>query len=72
MARLRVWLNKENNMSGSECLAAIKSLASSQGLYSRLYAELMEASEQDRNGFLQNLEDEKFEDVVDMCIFLES
>jgi hypothetical protein len=46
-------------------------MAGSQGFYSRLYSDLMAASEQDRNGWLQNMEDEKFGDELDLVMALE-
>ncbi len=58
-------------MKKEQILAFIKSMAGSQGFYSRLYSDLMEASEQDRNGWLQNMEDEKFGDELDLVMALE-
>lgn len=59
-------------MNKTQILAAIKSLGKSQGFYSRLYTDLMYAPEADRDNYLQNLEDEKFEDELEMVMYLES
>jgi hypothetical protein len=62
---------KESAMKKEQILAFIKSMSGSQGFYSRLYSDLMAASEQDRNGWLQNMEDEKFGDELDLVMALE-
>lgn len=59
-------------MNKEQILAAIKDLAKSQGFYSRLLGSIEEADEETRNKFLRNLEAQKFRDVVDLVIYLES
>lgn len=58
-------------MNKQEILATIKSLAGSQGLYSRLYANLMELSQSERNKVLHELENKNFKDPVDLVMFIE-
>lgn len=58
-------------MNKEQILNAIKSLGQSQGFYARLYSDLMYAPETVRDSYLQNLEDEQFEDEVDMVMFIE-
>ena len=57
-------------MNRNEILEAIKSLASSQGFYSRLYDTLSNKSEQAEE-YLMHLENKKFADVVDLILYLE-
>lgn len=54
-------------MNKNEILNSVKSLASSQGFYGRLYEELTNNDEA-----LTYLEEQNFKDVVDMVLFLES
>lgn len=58
-------------MNKQEILATIKSLAGSQGLYSRLYSNLMELTQKNRNKVLQELENKNFKDAVDLVMFIE-
>lgn len=58
-------------MSKEEILKTIRNLAQCQGLYSRLYARIMELSEDERDRFLQELEDKNFKDSVDLILFIE-
>lgn len=53
-------------MDRNEILDSIKSLASSQGFYGRLYEQLY-----DNDDALEYLEQQNFKDVVDMILFLE-
>lgn len=53
-------------MNKDEILKAIKSLASSQGFYGRLYEQVV-----DNDEALDYLEQQNFKDVVDMILFLE-
>ena len=62
-------------MKRDEIMAAIKMLASSQGFYSRMYANLCEMRDNDPDEFDRNmtiLEEQNFGDVVDMVMFFES
>lgn len=58
-------------MNKKEILSTIKMLASSQGFYSRLYANIMELKSNERGKFLQLLENQKFKDSVDLIMYLE-
>lgn len=58
-----------------EILATIKSLAKSQGFYSRLYEHLLETSKVDPIGYQKicdNLEGQHFRDPVDMVLYFET
>lgn len=57
-------------MKREEIMETIKSLASSQGLYSRLYRDLMELDEYDE--VMTELESQNFKDGVDLVMFIES
>lgn len=59
------------NMNKQEILNSIKSLASSQGFYGRLYEQLTDESE-DSERFLSELEAQNFKDSVDLILYLES
>ena len=59
-------------MEREEIMEKIKSLASSQGLYGRLYRDLMELSEDDYNEVMTKLESQNFKDGVDLVMFIES
>ena len=56
-------------MSKQEIMDAIKSLAHSQGLYSRLYEYLVENN--DDGSLLDYLARQNFKDEVDMIMFIE-
>ena len=49
----------------------IKSLASSQGLYGRLYRDLMELDEDEYEQVMLELESQNFKDEVDLVMFIE-
>lgn len=55
-----------------EILNAIQDLAMSQGFYGRLLENIEAMSEEDREDYLDNLEQQCFVDVVDLVIYLES
>lgn len=57
-------------MKKKEILSTIKSLASSQGFYSRLFMAL-NSDEPDAVAYLEYLEEQNFKDSVDLVIFLE-
>lgn len=59
-------------MNKEQIIYAIKTLAQSQGFYSRLYRTLCEAKEADRECFLNQLEAQNFNDTVDLVLYLES
>lgn len=57
-----------------EILDVIKSLAPSQGFYGRLYRRLMELADEDPESYemaVQELEDQNFQDSVDLILYLE-
>lgn len=58
-------------MKKKEILNAIRSLAASQGFYSRLLISLS-SNEPDSVAYLEYLEEQNFKDVVDLVMFLES
>lgn len=58
-------------MNKEQILNAIRSLAASQGFYGRLYDTLTDGSEQS-DEFLATMEEQNFNDVVDMVMWLES
>lgn len=58
-------------MNKEQILDAIRSLAASQGFYGRLYDTLTDGSEQS-DEFLATMEEQNFNDVVDMVMWLES
>lgn len=58
-------------MNKKEILSTIKMLASSQGFYSRLYANIMNLKSNERGKILQLLENKKFNDSVDLIMYLE-
>ena len=49
----------------------IKSLASSQGLYDRLYRDLMKLDEDDYNEVMTELESQNFQNAVDLVMYFE-
>lgn len=62
-------------MKEEQILAVIKSLASSQGSYGRMYSQLMDAKETNPNAykeFITNLEEQNLSDAVDLVMYLES
>lgn len=58
-------------MTKQEILNSIKSLASSQGFYGRLYERLSDNSEESSE-FLDKLESLNLKDSVDLVMYLES
>lgn len=61
-------------MKREEILGAIKTLASSQGFYGRLYNNLMELQTEDITKFnevMEELESKNFKDVVDLVMYIE-
>ena len=59
-------------MKREEIMEIIKSLANSQGLYSRLYRDLMELDEDEYDEVMTELESQNFKDGVDLVMFIES
>ena len=59
-------------MEREEIMEKIKSLASSQGLYGRLYRDLMELDEDEYEQVMLELESQNFKDEVDLVMFIES
>lgn len=57
-------------MKKQQILEAIKMLAKSQGMWGRLYTDLMNR-EDGYDTVLQYLEDQNFTDVVDLVMFIE-
>ena len=58
-------------MKREEIMETIKSLASSQGLYSRLYRDLMELDEEKYNEVMTELESQNFKDGIDLIMYIE-
>ena len=58
-------------MKREEIMETIKSLASSQGLYGRLYRDLMELDEDEYDEVMTKLESQNFKDGVDLVMFIE-
>ena len=58
-------------MKREEIMETIKSLASSQGLYSRLYRNLMELDEDKYNEVMTELESQNFQNAVDLVMYFE-
>ena len=58
-------------MKREEIMETIKTLASSQGLYSRLYRDLMELDEEKYNEVMTELESQNFKDGVDLIMYIE-
>lgn len=59
----------------NEILSAIRSLAQSQGFYSRLYSDLLsvkQSSPDEWADIVTVLENRNFKDTVDMVLFFES
>ena len=59
-------------MKKEEIMNSIKMLANQQGFYSRILNALEKMSETERDDILQSLEEQNFQDVVDMIIYFES
>ena len=59
-------------MKREEIMETIKSLASSQGLYGRLYGDLMELDDDEYDEVMTELESQNFKDGVDLVMFIES
>lgn len=59
-------------MKREEIIETIKSLASSQGFYDRLYGDLMELDEDEYDEVMTKLESQNFKDGVDLVMFIES
>lgn len=58
-------------MKREEIMETIKTLASSQGLYSRLYRDLMELDEEKYDEVMTELESQNFKDGVDLIMYIE-
>ena len=58
-------------MKREEIMETIKTLASSQGLYSRLYRDLMELDEDKYNEVMTELESQNFKDGIDLVMYIE-
>ena len=58
-------------MKKEEILNNIKMLANQQGFYGRILNTLEEMDESERNDVLQLLEEQNFQDVVDMVMYFE-
>lgn len=58
-------------MKREEIMETIKSLAGSQGLYGRLYRDLMELDEDEYKQVMLELESQNFKDEVDLVMFIE-
>ena len=64
-----------NGMNCIEVIEVIKTLAKSQGFYSRLYSTIMKVAETDRDrfdNFCRELEKQNFKEPVDVVLFFES
>lgn len=57
-------------MNREEILETVKSLAGSQGFYTRLYQYLSEGSEESED-YLNMLEEKNFKDPVDLILYFE-
>lgn len=58
-------------MKREEIMETIKGLASSQGLYSRLYKDLMALDENEYDEVMTELESQNFKDGADLVMFIE-
>lgn len=58
-------------MKREEIMETIKSLASSQGFYGRLYRKLMELDEEKYNEVMTELESQNFKDGIDLIMYIE-
>ena len=58
-------------MKREEMMETSKTLASSQGLYSRLYRDLMALDEDKYNEVMTELESQNFQNAVDLIMYIE-
>ena len=58
-------------MKREEIMETIKTLASSQGLYSRLYRDLMALDEDKYDEIMTELESQNFQNAVDLIMYIE-
>ena len=61
-------------MNRNQIMTVIEGLSKAQGSYSRMYAALLEMQENEPDEYdrvMQALEEERFEDSVDLILFLE-
>ena len=58
-------------MKREEIMETIKTLASSQGLYSRLYRDLMALDEDKYDEIMTELESQNFQNAVDLIMYME-
>ena len=58
-------------MKREEIMETIKTLASSQGFYGRLYRKLMELDEEKYDEVMTELESQNFKDGVDLIMYIE-
>ena len=58
-------------MNREQILDAFRSLARSQGFYSRLLEQIDSVDEETREAFLSDLESRNFRDVVDLVMWIE-
>ena len=65
---------EKKGLSGEDCIDVIASLASSQGMYERMYRDLMSIKRNDPDRYadiLDELESHHFADSVDFILFIE-
>lgn len=58
-------------MKREQILNTILMLAQSQGFYGRLYCDIMDANEEDRDCFLSELEAQNFSNELDLIYYFE-
>lgn len=58
-------------MEREQILETILMLAQSQGFYGRLYRNIMDADEEDRECFLNELESQNFSNELDLIYYFE-
>lgn len=58
-------------MNREQILDTILVLSRSQGFYSRLYRDIMDANEEDRECFLSRLEEQNFKTALDLVLYFE-
>lgn len=58
-------------MKREEIMEIIKTLASSQGFYGRLYRDLMALDEEEYDEVMTELESQNFKDGADLVMFIE-
>lgn len=61
----------KQKITADEIMNGIRSLAQSQGLYSRLWRNICELGDADRKRLEQELEDQNFTDFVDFVLWFE-